>query len=240
MLRLEALPHFCKALCRGAFSAKRQVRLSLHPLPCVAGPPVLQLSQSSPEGSVEKQFSGWGTWGVREKVYFFAEEEGGLEGWRHSKCNHTAVSGIRHLLLLRQETANCLPKTASSLSIPAGLEQGRPHTSNTAAPPPLRTWLCYYKNPGKSHHHKSIWPPLSGMWKINNQSYQASHGQHWRAKLQRTWWGGEGSGDGGVWNKTKINAWRKNQALPISGNDKQEKRIGENNGGRLLRYPKGL
>lgn len=79
MLRLEALPHFCKALCRGTFSAKRQVRLSLHLLPCVAGPPVLQLSQSSPEGSVEKQFSGWGTWGVREKVYFFAEEEGGLE-----------------------------------------------------------------------------------------------------------------------------------------------------------------
>lgn len=50
----------------------------------------------------------------------------------------------------------------------------------------------------------------------------------------------QGGGDGGVWNKTKIPAWRKNQALPISGNDKQEKRIGENNGGRLLRYPKGL
>lgn len=48
--------------------------------------------------------------------------------------------------------------------------------------------------------------------------------------------GGGGGGDGRVWNKTK----NPHQALPISGNDKQEKRIGENNGGRLLRYPKGL
>lgn len=168
---------------------------------------------------------------VREKVYFFPEEEGGLEGWRHSNCQHTAVSGIPHLLPLYQETANCLPKTASSLSIPAGLGQGRPHTSNSAAPPPVRTWLSYYKNPGKSHHQKSIWPPLSWMWKINNQSYQASSGQHWKAKLQTQQQGKQ--------NKKKHD-WRKNQALPISGNDKQEKCIGENNGGSLLRYPKGL
>lgn len=230
MLRLETLPHFCKDLCIGAFSAKRQVRLSLHPLPRVAVPPVLHLSQSLPGGSVEKQLSGWGTWEVRVNVSFFAEE-GGLEGWRHSICYHTAVSGICHLLLLHQETANCLPKTASSLCIPAGLEQDRPHTSNSAALPPVRTWLSYYKNLGKSHHHKSIWPPLSWMWKINNQSYQASNGQHQRAKLQRQ--------QGGSKTK-KIHNWRKKQVLPISGNDKQEKRIGENNGGRLLRYPKGL
>lgn len=53
MLRPEALPYFCKALCMEAFSAKMQVRLSLHPLPCVAAPPALQLPQSPPEGSVK-------------------------------------------------------------------------------------------------------------------------------------------------------------------------------------------
>lgn len=188
MLRPEALVHFCKALCTEAFSAKRQVEQS-PPTPlcyCTTSPAAFTVLTWRVR---EKQFSGWGAWEWGKKVYFFAEE-GGLEGWRHSNCHHTSVSGICHLLPPHRETVNCLPRTASSLPIPAGLEQGRPHTSNSAAPPPVRTWLSYYKNPGKSHHHKSIWPPLSGMWKINNQSYQARNGQHWRAKLQRQRGGG--------------------------------------------------
>lgn len=79
MLRLEALLHFCKALCMEAFSAKRQVGLSLQPLPCVTAPSALQLSLSLPEVSVKSNSQAEG-YESEEKRFISLQRK--RVGWR--------------------------------------------------------------------------------------------------------------------------------------------------------------
>lgn len=146
--------------------------------------------------------------------------------------NHccTPVSGIPHLLPLHWESANCLPKTASSLSIPAGLEQGRPHTSSGAAPSSDENLAQLLEKSGKipssqkrmspvELNVKNQQPILPGKQQVTNrrQNYRENRG---------------------VCGETNCNQ-SKNQALPVAV-DEKEKGTGENNSGRLLRYPTGL
>lgn len=77
-----------QSLCREELSAERQRSLRLQPLPHItAVPQSCKRPQSWSGVLLQKQLSSWGAWEVGEIVYFFAEEEGGLEGGRQLKAS---------------------------------------------------------------------------------------------------------------------------------------------------------